>query len=86
MTVLDALRSRVNQPDLQRASDALIAALPVGHSVEITPDVIAAAVAGDVPQLLMLFAEQLERNELDREPSDPGPLSAEELRRAFGLS
>jgi hypothetical protein len=54
------LRER-SSTNLRRATDALIAAMPVGRAVEITPDVIAAAVAGDVVALLLtLFAEEVE--------------------------
>ena len=59
MTLLGALRERSSEADVRRATDALIAALPVGRTVEITPDVIAAAAAGDIAQLLTLFAEEV---------------------------
>jgi len=52
VTPLDALRERSCEANLQRATDALIAAVPVGRAVEITPDIIAAAAAGDVALLL----------------------------------
>ncbi|MGP6158603.1 MAG: hypothetical protein ACLPYS_14055 [Vulcanimicrobiaceae bacterium] len=93
MTILDALRECSSEADLRRATDALIAAMPVGRAVEITPDVIGAAAAGDVAQLLTLFAEEVEPEpkelaalaELEREPPDRQTLSAEEVRRELGL-
>jgi hypothetical protein len=92
MTLLEALRERSSEVDLRRATDALIAALPVGRAVQITHEVVAAA-AGDVALLLTLFAEEVEPEadelaalaELDREPSDRQTLSVEEARRELGL-
>jgi hypothetical protein len=93
VTLLDALRERSSEANLQRATDALIAAMPVGRAVEITPDIIAAAAAGDVAQLLTLFAEETEPEpdelaalaEIDGEPPDRETFSAEEARRELGL-
>jgi hypothetical protein len=93
MTLLEALRERSSEADVRRATDAIIAALPVGRAVEITPDVIAAAAAGDIAQLLTLFAEEVKPEpdelaalaELDREPPDRQTLSAEEVRRELEL-
>jgi hypothetical protein len=93
VTLLDALRERSSEANLRRATDALMAAMPVGRALEITPAVIAAAAAGDVAQLLTLFAEEVEPEpedfaalaELDREPPDRQTLSAEEARRELGL-
>jgi hypothetical protein len=82
-----------SEANLRRAIDALIAAMPVGRTVEITPEVIAMAAAGDVAQLLTLFAEEVEPEpgelaalaELDREPADRRTVSAEDVRRELGL-
>lgn len=93
MTLLDALRERSSEADLRRATDALIAAIPVGRAVAITDEVLAAAAAGDVAQLVTLFAEEAEPEpdelaalaELDREPPERGTLSAQEVRRELEL-
>lgn len=93
MTLLEALRERSSEADVRRATDAIIAALPVGRAVEITPDVIAAAAVGDIAQLFTLFAEEAKPEpdevaalaELDRELPDRQTLSAEEVRRELGL-
>jgi hypothetical protein len=90
VTLLDALRERSSDPViLARAERALSAAMPVGQAVAITPEVLEAMAAGDVAQLVALFAEEVEPEpeelaalaELDREPADRRTLSAAEVRR-----
>jgi hypothetical protein len=78
VSVLDALRECVQQAqtvadkaerssevDLRRAIDALIAAMPADRAVKITPEVVDAAVAGDVALLGTLLAPEVEADEID---------------------
>lgn len=72
VTVLDALRERSSEAERNRATDALLAAMPVDRPVAITSEVLEAAFAGDVALLVTLFAEEV----------DPEPGELEELREA----
>ena len=90
MTVHDALEAR--SIDLGPATEALTAALPVGRTVTITPEVIEAAIAGDVGLLTLLFAEEVEPDEIDLamlhdvDATHEGAISADELRRELGIA
>lgn len=93
VTLLDALRERSSEADLRRAIDALLQAMPVGRRVEITPEVLEAAAAGDVALLVTLFAEEIEPNEdelvalreLDKHPELRETIPLETVKAELGL-
>lgn len=93
VTVHDVLLARTPATDLRRASDALTAALPVGRTVKITPEALDAAAAGDVATLALLFAEEVEPDEIDLAAlrdidadDHEGAASIDDVRRELGLN
>jgi len=93
VTLLDALRERSHENDPRRAIDALVAAMPVGRAVEITPEVIEAAETGNIALLVSLFAEEDEPEPDELEMladaarlDDGSRATVAEVRRELGLS